>query len=75
MPISCTQQLHTTVLEANWEQSLLEQKAIWNASVEEKMKNKIANLESSLQSVGAEKEAKIQELEAIIQQGLLERKR
>ena len=67
MPISYTPQLDTTVLEANWEQSLLEEKAIWDASVEEKMKNKIANLESSLQSVGIEKKAKVQELDTIIQ--------
>lgn len=67
MPISYTPQLDTTVLEANWEQSLLEEKAIWDASVEEKMKNKIANLESSLQSVGIEKKDKVQELDTIIQ--------
>ncbi len=65
--------------------SLSEQKSILDASKEEeigRLKGEIANLESrltsevqNLQSAGVASETKIQELEAIIQQGLLERKR
>jgi chromosome segregation ATPase len=66
-------------------QSLSEQKSMLDASKEEeigRLKGEIANLESrltsevrNLQSAGVASEAKVQELEAIIQQGLLERKR
>ena len=65
--------------------SLSEQKSMLDASKEEeigRLKGEIANLESrltsevrNLQSVGVASEVKVQELEAIIQQGLLERKR
>ena len=65
--------------------SLSEQKSMLDASKEEeigRLKGEIANLESrltsevkNLQSAGMANEAKVQELEAIIQQGLLERKR
>ena len=68
-----------------WEQSLTEQKAIWDASKEEeigRLNDEIANLESRLtsevrrlQNAGMANEAKVQELETIIRQGLLERKR
>jgi chromosome segregation ATPase len=71
--------------QLTWEQSLSKQKAIWDASKEEeigRLRDEITNLESrlttevrNLQSAGVASEAKVQELEAIIQQGLLERKR
>jgi hypothetical protein len=71
--------------QLTWEQSLSKQKAIWDASKEEeigRLRDEITNLESrlttevrNLQSAGVANEAKVQELEAIIRQGLLERKR
>jgi hypothetical protein len=64
---------------------LSKQKAIWDASKEEeigRLRDEITNLESrlttevrNLQSAGVASAAKVQELEAIIRQGLLERKR
>jgi chromosome segregation ATPase len=66
-------------------QTLTEQKSMLDASKEEeidRLKDEIANLESkltsevkNLQSASVASEARVQELEAIIQQGMLERKR
>ncbi len=67
------------------QQSLQEQKSVWEASKEEeigRLKGEIANLESrlmsevqNLQNAGMANAAKVQELEAILRQSVLERKR